>query len=124
MVVTNVENAPTQTTASGTELRVLMETSEAGQGRLSLAMETLKPGQCTVAHWHAHLEELYFIVSGAGRMQIGSETRRVQSGDTVLIPVSEVHCLCNTGDDDLVLLCPTAPPWYAEDFHAEGVNSD
>jgi mannose-6-phosphate isomerase-like protein (cupin superfamily) len=42
----------------------------------------------------------------------------VGAGDAILIPVGEVHCLHNVGDDDLALLCPVSPPSYPEDYHA------
>ncbi len=116
MVIVNVDTAPAQTTPSGTELRVLLDTTGEGEGRMSLAVERLRPGQHTCPHWHAHLEEIYFIIQGRGRMEIGPETCDVRAGDAILIPLRQVHCLTNTGDEDLVLLCPVAPPWVAEDY--------
>jgi mannose-6-phosphate isomerase-like protein (cupin superfamily) len=117
MVIVNVDAAPAQETGSGTELRVLLDTTVHGQGRMSLAVETLHPGQHTCPHWHAHLEEIYFILHGRGQMQIGADVCEVRQGDAILIPLGQVHCLTNTGDEDLVLLCPVSPPWVADDYH-------
>ncbi|MBE9507090.1 MAG: cupin domain-containing protein [Chloroflexi bacterium] len=117
MIVTNANTVPAIATASGTQIRVLLDTTGEGQGRMSLAMETLKPGQQVAPHWHTHLEEIYYILKGQGRMEIGDEAREVGIGDVILIPVNETHCLYNTGDDDLVLLCTVSPPWYPEDSH-------
>ena len=124
MVIAKADDAMAMSTDTGTELRVLLDTTRAGQGRLSLAMETLGPGQHTVPHWHAHLEEIYYIVTGAGRMEIGTETCEVRAGDAILIPLYLTHCLHNTGDSDLVLLCPVSPPWYADDFRVEEGTHD
>lgn len=118
MYVVSAHRATVRTSETGTELRVLIDTTEVGQGRMSLAMETLKPGQHTMPHWHRELEEIYFILRGHGQLEIGYERRLVGAGDAILIPVDEVHCLQNMGDDDLVLLCPVSPPWYPEDYHA------
>ena len=118
MIITNANTTTAVTSASGTEIRVLLDTTEKGQGRMSLAMETLQPGQHTDPHWHSHLEEIYYILTGQGRMEIGDEAREVQAGDAILIPINCLHCLHNSGDDDLVLLCATSPPWYPEDYHS------
>jgi mannose-6-phosphate isomerase-like protein (cupin superfamily) len=118
MIVVSADAVIAQTTDSGTELRVLLDTTDFGQGRMSLAMETLRPGQHTVPHWHEELEEIYYILQGRGRMAIADEVRDVSVGDAVLIPLRAVHCLHNTGDQDLVLLCPVSPPWYPEDYHS------
>jgi mannose-6-phosphate isomerase-like protein (cupin superfamily)/GNAT superfamily N-acetyltransferase len=117
IVVVSADVAPGVTSESGTEIRVLLDSTARGQGRMSLAMETLKPGQHTAPHWHEHIEEIYYILQGQGRMEIGSEAREVRAGDTILIPTKHVHCLFNTGSDNLILLCAVSPPWYPEDLH-------
>ena len=80
------------------------------------------PGQHTFPHWHTHVEEVYYIIKGQGRMEVGDEARQVHSGDTILIPIDEVHCLHNIGDDDLILLCLVSPPWCSGDHHAVKEN--
>jgi mannose-6-phosphate isomerase-like protein (cupin superfamily) len=122
MIISNAKQADAVTTASGTELRVLLDTRQGGQGRMSLAMETLKPGQHTEPHWHVHLEEIYYILAGQGRMEIGQEAESVRAGDTILIPLNRVHCLYNTGDGDLALLCAVSPPWHPQDHHSAEEN--
>jgi mannose-6-phosphate isomerase-like protein (cupin superfamily) len=117
MIVTHANTSAAMTTASDTELRVLLDTTEGGQGRMSLAMEILRPGQHTEPHWHTHLEEIYYILTGQGRMEIGDEAQEVHAGDAILIPINLVHCLHNTGEDDLALLCAVSPPWYPKDHH-------
>jgi len=121
MIVVNADAAMATIGESGTELRVLLDTTQGGQGMLSLAMETLKPGQHTVPHWHERLEEIYYIIQGRGRMSVGTEVCDVRAGDAILIPLRQVHCLHNIGNGDLVLLCPVSPPWYPEDYHTSPV---
>ncbi len=124
MIISSVDSAPVSITDTGSEIRVLLDTTRGGQGRLSLAVETLKPGQSTAPHWHANLEEVYFIVAGRGRMEIGAEARAVIAGDAILIPINRVHCLRNTGNEDLVILCPVSPPWVPEDYRVDEVDDE
>jgi mannose-6-phosphate isomerase-like protein (cupin superfamily) len=116
MIIASADTSTAVTTASGTKLWTLLDTTGKGQGRMSLAVETLRPDQHTEPHWHAHLEEIYYILTGTGRMEIGDEAQEVRAGDAILIPINQVHCLHNTGDDDLALLCAVSPPWYPKDY--------
>ncbi len=102
------------------DLRALIDTTSIGLGRLSLAEETFQPGQYIAPHWHADLEEVYYVKAGRGRMQVGEEVEVVRAGDTILIPVNAVHSLHNDSDDVLVLLCAVSPPWHAEDHRLVG----
>ncbi|OQY22778.1 MAG: hypothetical protein B6I34_05445 [Anaerolineaceae bacterium 4572_32.1] len=117
IIIANANTTAPMIGESGTEIRELLNTTEIGQGRMSLALETLKPGQHTLAHWHDHIEEIYYIIKGQGHIEIGDQARDVQAGDAVLIPLNRVHCLYNTGNGDLVLLCAVSPPWYPKDHH-------
>ena len=53
-------------------------------------------------------------------MEIGADAGPVGAGDAILIPIRRVHCLHNTGDVDLVVLCPVSPPWYEDDYRVGG----
>lgn len=99
------------------DLRLLMDTTGIGLGRVSLAEETLAPGQYIPAHWHADLEEVYHVKVGQGTMRVGAEEETVRAGDTVLIPTRTVHSLHNASDAPLILLCVVSPPWRADDHY-------
>ena len=116
MIIHRYRDVPVQS-FEGRELRELMNTTGIGLGRLSLAEETFQPWFCTPPHWHADLEEVYYVKAGRGRLQVGDEVETVQAGDTILIPVNTVHSMHNDGDEVLVLLCAVSPPWRAEDHH-------
>ena len=77
------------------DLRVLMDTTSVGQGRLSLAEETFQPGQFIPPHHHTGLEEVYHVKVGQGRMRVGEEETIVRAGDTILIPTDTIHSLHN-----------------------------
>ena len=86
-----------------------------GNVRQSLAEASLPPGCSTLLHRHHASEELYHFVAGTGRMTLGAEDFAVAPGDTVLIPPGTPHCLQNTGDQPLRLLCCCAPAYRHED---------
>ncbi|MGF1671645.1 MAG: dimethylsulfonioproprionate lyase family protein [Balneolaceae bacterium] len=55
--------------------------------------------------WHNHeQEEVYFILEGAGEMCIGTEIKKLTSGQAVYIPSNEFHQLTNTGKKELKMI--------------------
>jgi mannose-6-phosphate isomerase-like protein (cupin superfamily) len=48
-------------------------------------------------------------------MTLGDEEFSIAPGDSILIPPGTPHCLRNTGDQPLRLLCCCAPPYRHED---------
>jgi mannose-6-phosphate isomerase-like protein (cupin superfamily) len=81
----------------------------------SLAEATVPPGGATIEHLHRLSEELYLVTAGAGRLRVGGEERRIETGDCVAIAPGTAHKLFNDGDVDLVVVCACAPPYSHED---------
>jgi mannose-6-phosphate isomerase-like protein (cupin superfamily) len=48
-------------------------------------------------------------------MRLGVEEFEVNSGDTVCIAPGTAHCIRNTGEEDLVILCCCSPAYSHED---------
>ncbi len=63
----------------------------------------LHPGSSIGPH-EQHEDEIYFVVSGTGRMTIDGASLDVQSGDGVLTRPGSTHGLVQTGDEDLVII--------------------
>jgi mannose-6-phosphate isomerase-like protein (cupin superfamily) len=101
-------------TADGSLIRELLR----GAGQ-SLAEATLAPGQATQRHYHAASEELYYVLSGTGEMDVDGERARVESGDGVLISPGAWHQIRNDGVADLRFLCCCAPPYAHDDTFFE-----
>ena len=57
----------------------------------------LAPGAVYHGHRHA-VPELYVVLEGSVRWQVGEETRDLGPGDTVLTPPNAVHRMENLGD--------------------------
>ena len=72
---------------------------------LVLSSTTLKPKKSTRGHSHKGQEEVYFFVSGNGRMEIDNEVFDVNKGDVVLIPDGAFHRVHNPTDAPLYFVC-------------------
>jgi len=59
---------------------------------------TLPPGESIPLHYHPIMEEIYYILSGYGRMVIADDEKEVSRGDVIFIPVLSQHMIKNTGE--------------------------
>src|SRR5256885_410883 len=57
-------------TADGSTIRELLGLPTGGVANQSLAEATLAPGQATERHYHRESEEIYFVLSGSGSMEL------------------------------------------------------
>jgi mannose-6-phosphate isomerase-like protein (cupin superfamily) len=64
----------------------------------------LPPGTSIGAHLHDETEEIYFILSGVGTMDLDGDQREVHAGDAVLTQPTSRHGIRSTGTADLELL--------------------
>jgi mannose-6-phosphate isomerase-like protein (cupin superfamily) len=102
-------------TKDGSEIRELMHPARHGNRAQSLAEAKVAPGMRTALHRHAATEEIYYITQGRGRMTLGAATFEVGPGDAVCIGPGTAHCIENTGNEALRILCACAPPYSHED---------
>ena len=102
-------------TADGSSIREVAHPSWTPAEHQSLAEATLEAGGATAEHYHPRAEELYYFVSGTGRMRLGAQESDVVPGDCVVIPPGTPHKLINTGAERLVLLCCCAPAYSHDD---------
>lgn len=105
------------TTKDGSTIRSILDSANAPVEKQSLAEATIPVGGETERHWHKESEEFYFILEGAGTMEIDGETREVGVGDAILIPAGAWHQIKAT--QALRFLCCCAPPYRHEDTYFE-----
>jgi mannose-6-phosphate isomerase-like protein (cupin superfamily) len=115
MDVQNLNQVPAFTTKDGSQIRELLAHRNSSIHNQSLAEARVAPGMTTALHFHCRAEEIYYILSGAGRMRIGDEWRDVGPGDAIAIPPGDAHQITNTGAADLIFLCCCAPGYEHED---------
>lgn len=73
-----------------------------------LARASLKPGKAIEAHVDP-MEEIYFVLSGQGIMQVNEQFRRVGPGDAVCIPKGAAHGLVNDAEEECMILVIASP---------------
>ncbi len=103
------------TTKDGSTIRELIHPDLQGNKKQSLAEATIPPDFITELHRHVKSEEIYHILSGAGRMVLEMEQFEVGPGDSILIPPGTPHQIQNTGTAPLKILCCCAPPYTHAD---------
>jgi mannose-6-phosphate isomerase-like protein (cupin superfamily) len=98
----------------GCEVRILAQTA-----RGSMAHFTLGPGQVARAVAHRTVEEVWYFLSGQGRMwrrcREREEIVEVAPGVSLSIPLGTHFQLRNDGAAPLAALAVTMPPWPGAD---------
>ena len=85
--------------------------------RYSLAHAKLLPHTSSLPH-RLKTSEVYYFISGRGRMHVNGETTAVGPEHAVYIPPGAEQHVENTGTADLVFLCIVDPAWRLEDEEA------
>lgn len=105
------------TTKDGSTIRSILDRTNAPVQQQSLAEATLPTGCATQRHYHKLSEEIYFVLSGTGTMEIDGASREIKPDDAVLIPAGAWHQI--TAKEPLRFLCCCAPPYAHEDTYFE-----
>jgi len=93
-------------------LELLNESDDRSQ---SLARARVEPGVTTAWHRLKDTSELYFILSGEGRIELGEDfTKEVKTNDVVRIPANQAQRIHNYGTEDLIFLCFCQPAFNDE----------
>jgi mannose-6-phosphate isomerase-like protein (cupin superfamily) len=117
MTVLNLTAQTPFVTKDGSEIRSILDRTNAPVANQSLAEATVQAAGATQRHYHKLSEEIYFILEGRGRMEIDGETHAVKPGDAILIPPGAWHTI--TAKEPLRFLCCCAPPYAHEDTYFE-----
>lgn len=102
-------------TRDDSEIRELMHPAVHGNAKQSLAEARVLPGRKTALHRHLRSEELYHISAGQGLMTLDGQQFEVRPGDTIAIVPQTPHCIENTGNSPLVILCCCSPAYSHSD---------
>ena len=81
--------------------RVLVD-DEIGSTNATQFVGSIPPGRAP-DHFH-HYEEVLFILKGEGRIWAGETDTPIAAGSCIYLPKGQVHCVENTGVDELRLL--------------------
>jgi mannose-6-phosphate isomerase-like protein (cupin superfamily) len=117
MTVLNLSAQTPFVTKDGSQIRSILDRTNAPVKKQSLAEASVPAGGATQRHYHKLSEEFYFILEGRGQMEMDGETRAVGPGDAILIPAGAWHSI--TAEAPLRFLCCCAPPYSHEDTYFE-----
>lgn len=115
MDIQNLARVAAFITKDGSEIRELLAHRNSCIRNQTLAEARVAPGATTEAHRHLKTEEIYYILSGEGRMRLEDEWQPVGPGDAIAIPPGALHQITNTGAGPLVFLCCCAPGYEHDD---------
>lgn len=105
----NLPSEPTATAPDGSDVRVLLATERGG-----LAHFEFPPGETAPAVVHSTVDEVWYFVSGRGRMWTSTgdpEIVDVYPGVCVSIPVGTAFQVKAVGHEPLAAIGATMPPW-------------
>ena len=102
----------------GQESFLLLTRGQFGSRNLSITWVNCAPGSEQAVHSHRHNEQVYVIVGGTGLMIVGDEYREVQAGMLVFVPARTGHAIRNTGNEPLVYVSATSPPFDPAELDA------
>lgn len=115
MTVIDLDALPSFVAGDNTRLReILHPRGGAFELGYSLAHAQLDEGGVSLPH-RLKSSEVYYVLSGNGRMVIDEEDRMVGVGDTIYIAPGSVQFIENVGAGPLAFLCIVDPAWRAED---------
>jgi mannose-6-phosphate isomerase-like protein (cupin superfamily) len=104
----------------GSDVRILLSLDGGGVAHFRLGA-----GQTSVAVRHRTVEEIWYVVSGAGEMwrrkDEREETVPLRPGTCMSIPVGTAFQFRANGPDDLAAIGVTMPPWPGD---GEAIASD
>ncbi len=114
-VVTHREECSPFITKDGSSIRELMAWRNSACAGLSLAEATLPAGGRTECHVHPVAEEIYYFLSGSGKVLTGDAWFDAKPGASILHKPGVRHQTWNTGTGPLVFLCVCAPAYEHDD---------
>jgi mannose-6-phosphate isomerase-like protein (cupin superfamily) len=59
----------------------------------------LQPRLSYQPHHHDDHEEVYYIINGTGKIEMGNEEVRLRDGDIIYIPENTTHSIINDGEE-------------------------
>ncbi len=118
MFTTNIDTAENRFRNGLTSYFLLGKRSR-DDANLAVTWVKVESGGQQIPHHHAP-EQVYVIIQGEGKMQVGTEFKLVQAGDLVYIPAHAEHGIVNTGDDVLMYVSAATPPFDLTEAYDRG----
>jgi mannose-6-phosphate isomerase-like protein (cupin superfamily) len=85
----------------------LVDANDSPSKNLTMGQTIIYPTGKTTGHAHSDMEEVYYILSGKGKMVVGDDEFEIKAGDSFYVPFGEFHVTYNTGNQPLAMVWVT-----------------
>jgi mannose-6-phosphate isomerase-like protein (cupin superfamily) len=85
----------------------LIDPENSPSKNLTMGFTVIYPTGKTTGHAHSDMEEVYYILSGRGKMAIGEDEFPIKAGDALYVPFGEYHVTFNTGNEPMAMVWVT-----------------
>ncbi len=114
MNIQTIDRCP-QNHRGGQVSHLLLAAGQFGSQNLAVTWVEGEPGSEQAVHSHQGREQVYVIVQGRGAMRVGDEVEEVGPGTLVMVPPETDHSIRNIGDDNLIYVSSTSPPFAMQE---------
>ncbi|MGB9593429.1 MAG: cupin domain-containing protein [Anaerolineae bacterium] len=91
-----------------------------GTKNLWMGTSSVDPGFTSNPHSHEDQEEIFYCISGRGRIRVDDEEVALEPGMVVYVPPGAVHQLINVeGTEILKVLSAVSPPFIPEKYRKD-----
>jgi len=85
----------------------------------SIARARVKPGVTTAWHSLNHTSEIYYILEGLRKVEVGDKPARViKKNELIYIPKNVNQRIKNIGTQDLIFLCICVPRFQQKNYQS------
>jgi quercetin dioxygenase-like cupin family protein len=99
---------------------LLVEPEKTGSNSVAMGIEDFDVGGGTPDHAHPHSDEIFFVISGNGRIVVEGQASDVGPGDAIWIPRGLRHQLLNNGTTVLRTTWTFVPAGPESSLHPGG----
>ena len=85
----------------------LIDPERSPSENLTMGHTIIYPTGKTTGHAHDDMEEVYYILTGEGKMVVGDDEFTIKAGDAFYVPFGEFHVTYNTGIQPMSILWVT-----------------
>ena len=123
MNIQTLDQCP-QNHRGGQVSHLLLASGQFGSENLAVTWVQGEPGSEQAVHSHDAREQVYVIVQGRGAMRVGEEVEEVGPGTAILVPPGTDHSIRNVGEERLIYVSATSPPFRDAGGEHQLVDAD
>ena len=104
MKITNLQDLPEQEVSHNREIKKKVMLTGGDLPHLTnFSQAVFAPGQIASSHFHQDMCEVFFVISGEGKICVDDRDYALTPGVCIAVSVGETHEITNNGSKDLIL---------------------